>query len=215
MIPELYLSRLVVDLRSRRVQQDLANPYELHRTVMAAFGDGCRGNGERVLYRLDHVRGAPVAMVLVQSVTEPDWAFLAAPAARGYLAEGWGENPAVKRFAPRFAEGQVLAFRLRANPTVRRGGKRLGLYREEEQLAWLRRKGEEAGFVPIAVRATQEDALRGSLEREGAVHRLKLVSVRFEGYLRVVDAARLAGATARGIGAGKGFGFGLLSLARA
>ncbi len=214
MIPELYLSRLVMDLRSRRVQRELGNPYELHRTVMAAFGDGCRGDGERVLYRLDPVRGAAVSVLLVQSLTEPDWAFLAAPEARGYLAEGWGENPAVKGFVPRFSEGQVLAFRLRANPTVRRKGKRLGLYREEEQLAWLRRKGEEAGFVPLSVRVIQEDALRGSLEREGTVHRLKLASVRFDGYLQVVDAARLAGAIAQGIGAGKGFGFGLLSLAR-
>ena len=211
----LYLSRLVLDARSRRVQRELANPYELHRTVMEAFGDGCRSDGERVLYRVDPLAGDTALALLVQSRGAPDWSFLQTePGARGYLADGWGENPAVKRFAPRFEAGQTLAFRLRANPTVRRAGKRLGLLREEEQLAWLRRKGEAAGFEPLWVQVCQEQMLAGTLRRDGAVHPLKLLSVRFDGCLRVRDPARLAEALAAGVGSGKGFGFGLLSLAR-
>ena len=42
MTPMLYLSRLILNLRSRRVQQELANVYELHRTIMTAFPGGCR-----------------------------------------------------------------------------------------------------------------------------------------------------------------------------
>ncbi len=213
---ELYLSRLVLDPRSRRVQNEVATPYEMHRTVMAAFADGCRERGERVLYRLDPLRGEAALVLLVQSHAEPDWGFLRGePGARGYLAEGWGENPAVKRFRPRFSAGQVLAFRLRANPTVRRAGKRLGLYRDEEQLAWLKRKGEAAGFAPLAVRVSCEDLVGGTMRRAGAEHRLKLLSVRFDGHLRVSDPERLARAMEAGIGSGKGFGFGLLSLAPA
>ena len=211
----LYLSRLVLDARSRRVQRELANPYELHRTIMGAFSADCRKEGERVLYRVDPLPAETALALLVQSRGVPDWEFLRTePGARGYLADGWGENPALKRFVPRFEAGQVLAFRLRANPTVRRGGKRLGLLREEEQLAWLRRKGEAAGFEPLRVQVCQEQIVAGTLRRDEAVHRLKLLSVRFDGCLRVRDPVRLAEAMAAGIGSGKGFGFGLLSLAR-
>ena len=215
MSPDLYLSRLLLDLRSRRVQRELGDVYELHRTVMTGFANGCRRGGERVLYRVDALRGQPLAELLVQSVTEPDWGPLCSEGARGYLVEGRAENPGVKRFRPGFSEGQALVFRLRANSTVRRRGKRLGLCREEHQLAWLRRKGEAAGFALLAVRVSQEEALHGTLYRAGVQHRLELASVRFDGYLRVMDPERLAATVASGIGPGKGFGFGLLSLARA
>jgi CRISPR system Cascade subunit CasE len=212
----LYLSRLVLDPRARRVQRELANPYELHRTMMAAFEDGCRREGERVLYRVDPIRGEVALLLLVQSRGEPDWDPLQTEeGARRYLAAGWADNPAVKRFSPRFNGGQVLAFRLRANPTMRRRGRRVGLYREEQQLAWLERKGRAGGFVPLRVRVTQEGLAGGTIRRDEAVHRLKLVSVCFEGYLQVSDPQRLARLTATGIGSAKGFGFGLLSLARA
>ncbi len=215
MSSSLYLSRLVLDPRSRRVQRELANPYELHRTVMHAFGEPGRGDGERVLYRVDHMRGEVTLALLVQSAAAPDWRFLRdEPGARGYLAQNCGDNPAVKLFAPELRAGQVLAFRLRANPTVRRAGKRLGLYRIAEQLAWLERKGQQAGFELLHARATNEDVLGGTLHREGVEHRLRLLSVRFDGQLRVTDPDRLAAALAAGIGSGKGFGFGLLSLAR-
>ncbi len=216
MSDSLYLSRLILNPRSRRVRQELANPYELHRTVMSAFGDGCRALAERVLYRVDPMRGETALLLLVQSPVEPRWRFLEEEAsARSYLAGGCGDNPAVKCFRPRFSSGQVLAFRLRANPTVRREGKRLGLAHEDAQIAWLRRKGEAGGFEPLAVQAHQEDTVTGRLHRDGTEHRLKLLSVRFDGLLRVSDPERLALAVEAGLGSGKGFGFGLLSLARA
>lgn len=216
MSESLYLSRLVLEPRCRRVQRELADPYELHRTIMRAFGDSCRQHGERVLFRVDPVCDGMAVVVLVQSLAEPDWGFLRAePGARGYLAESWGENPAIKRFTPQFSAGQALAFRLRANPTVRRRGKRLGLYREEQQLAWLRRKGQAAGFALLQVRVRKEDVVGGTIYRAEVAHRLRLVSVCFDGYLRVQDPGCLEAAVAAGIGPGKGFGFGLLSLARA
>jgi CRISPR system Cascade subunit CasE len=213
--PVLYLSRLILDPRCRRVRQELANPYELHRTVMAAFADGCRALGERVLFRSDPIPGDVNMALLVQSPQQPDWGFLQGPGASGYLAAGRGENPAVKEFTPSWCAGQVLAFRLRANPTVKRAGRRLGLYTETEQLAWLARKGQAAGFTPLGVTARQEDLVGGVIHREADDQHLQLLSVRFDGHLCVDDPDQLRAVLEGGVGSGKGFGFGLLSLARA
>jgi CRISPR system Cascade subunit CasE len=208
----MYLSRLILNLRSRRVRQEVANPYEMHRSVMRAFPDSL-AEEERVLFRLEsHPRTGALAL-LVQSFLEPGWSWLAEPGARGYLVAVPG-NPAVKQFELPIIRGQALAFRLRANPTVKRDGKRLGLYREEEQLAWLQRKAQDAGFQVLAARTSQKEAVGGTIHRDEETHRLRLLGVQFDGMLRVTVPERLREAVCRGIGSGKGLGFGLLSLAR-
>ena len=85
-------------------------------------------------------------MLLVQSFGQPDWSWLGEPGAQGYLLPLSEPNPAVKPISLPLSAGQILAFRLRANPTVKRQKERVGLMREEDQLAWLRRKAEQSGF---------------------------------------------------------------------
>jgi CRISPR system Cascade subunit CasE len=120
----------------------------------------------------------------------------------------------MKAFEPQFSKGQMLAFRLRANPTVKRNGKRLGLYREEEQLEWLERKAEDHGFRLAAVRIANDEIIDGWLKRDEERHKLRLLAVRFDGVLQVDDPERFLQAVRDGIGSGKGLGCGLLSLAR-
>jgi len=158
-------------------------------------------------------------------------------------AEGVVRNPDCKPVDVAYGAihtGDELLFRLRANPTRRvdrrrvsatqdrLSGKRVALLKEEEQLAWLRRKGETGGFALIAarvnpdvanVRANPEGTLTG-LRRvvepdggAGQTRRLTFGSVLFEGELRVTDAATFRRTLAEGIGAGKAYGFGLLSVA--
>jgi CRISPR system Cascade subunit CasE len=211
----MYLSQLLLNPRNRRLQRDLAQPYELHRTIMSAFPPALPAD-ERVLFRLDqHTRIGQITL-LVQSRYEPDWAAL--PAA-DYLAVvdpyDQAENPAVKSFEVRFTPGQIFHFRLLGNPTVKRDGRRLGLYREEEQFRWLQRKADQGGFRLMQVRIGQEHALEGLVPREDRKHRLRLLTVRFDGILEVSDPNRLRSSLFQGIGSAKGFGCGLLSLAPA
>ena len=121
----MYLSRLILNPRHRRVQRELANPYELHRTLMRGFPDGLETlNDERVLFRVEVEPRTGVPVVLVQSLNQPDWSWLVA--SEGYLLpeSGWPAyvfaNPATKTFDLPLSLGQVLAFRLRANPTAKR-----------------------------------------------------------------------------------------------
>ncbi|MEN4041481.1 MAG: type I-E CRISPR-associated protein Cas6/Cse3/CasE [Anaerolineaceae bacterium] len=228
----MYLSRLMLNPRSRQVQRELADLYEMHRTVSRAFPKGVfrvnRQNGDAtdVLFRVDvHPRtGAPT--LLVQSRQPPDWSYLSDDR-KSYLLgleelPVGVENPAVKPIRFSLKAGQVLAFRLRANPTVKKDredkkqGYRVGLYREEDQLKWLERKVELAGAILLTVQVSKDERAKGKLFLEAQDDkRMRFVSVQFDGILQVKDPARLREAVETGIGSGKAMGFGLLSLARA
>ena len=154
----LYLSRLAINPRSRQVMSELAQPYEMHRTLMRAFpkaADEAKTKARDefgVLFRVevDDARGA--AKVLVQSLIEPDWSFL--NGLGDYLcADAEMPNPSFKDIMPAYQDlhnRQILRFRLRANPTKRIAkqgdlmkGKRVELRRESEQIDWLMRKAQQ------------------------------------------------------------------------
>jgi CRISPR system Cascade subunit CasE len=240
----MYLSRLILNPRSRAVRGDLANCQVLHRTVMSAFPDLPDAEARArlgVLYRLDADPRTGRITLLVQSREAPDWSRLAPD----YLLETGGEppNPACKPLADSYEAiqmGQSLRFRLRANPTRRlarvgpgdrgRVGQRVDLRSEEDQIVWLRRKGEQGGFEVLDVKTDRPtvDGLatanvrtvdepkvvgrRRTAEAAGG-SALTFGSVLFDGLLRVADAERFRLTLHQGIGSGKAYGFGLLSIA--
>ena len=215
----MYLSRLILNPRTRRVQKEVAAPYQMHRSLMKAFPDNLKPGDERVLFRLKTHPRTGALTLLVQSLTLPDWSWLAEPNARGYLLPVDEPNPAVKSFDLNLVSGQVLAFRLRANPTVKRrfnekDHKRVGIYSEEKQIEWLKRKGEQGGFRVLSVRTSNQGTVNGYIRRDEERHKLKLLAVQFDGLLQVTDPNRLRETVRQGIGSGKSLGFGLLSLAR-
>lgn len=225
----MYLSRLMLNPKSRAVLRDLADSQELHRTVMSAFppidqpGDGAR---ERfgVLHRLELDHRRAHLILYVQSLEPPDWSGLPSD----YLLSAPGlENPATKSVAGAYRSlepGAVLSFRLKANPTrkidkknqkdgPRWHGKRVELRQEEDQVAWLKRKGEQGGFQVLSVRVGGLSKER-SKRRGSGVPPLTLAGVLFEGHLRITDQEQfLSYSLLRGIGPGKAYGLGLLSLA--
>jgi len=203
----MFLSRLKMPLGDPAAQRLLADPYELHRALMAAFPP----KAGRVLFRVEPLgRTETQACVLVQSTTQPHWGPERLPPSM--VSD-------VKPYHPVLTVGQRLRFRLRANPTVRRKftdraeGLRVGVVGEERQRAWLEAKGKAAGFQPEGVVVIDEGQMTG--RKPTGDHRLIFQSVRYEGALSVTDAELLLAAVARGIGSGKAFGFGLLSVARA
>ncbi len=223
----MYLSRLILNPRSRQVRNELADPYEMHRTVYRAFLEGqfsAARNAENsigVLFRVDLHPRTRIPTLLVQSRQKPEWSFLQLH--KDYLLSDSElpldvENPAIKEMDLQLRDGQLLAFRLRANPTKRAkdSAKRIGLLREEEQHAWIRRKLEGAGAGLVSVNILNEQFAHGKLfiEKE-KTKRLNFLSVQFDGVLQVKDASNLVNAIFMGFGSAKGLGFGLLSLARA
>jgi len=195
----MFLSRLILDPESRQVSSELAHPYEMHRTLMQAFNnypidkkENAREKFE-VLFRADIDDQRNLVVTYVQSNVEPEWSFLTNKDC--YLFTDFDQpNPACKNIAGNFERlqnGQVLSFRLRANPTKRIGrvikgdatlkGKRVGLLREEEQIDWLIRKGlkrekEKYGGFEILFNETEES--------NGEIRRVPRVNVRLQGKQR-------------------------------
>ncbi len=236
----MYLSRLILNPRSRQVRNELADPYELHRTICKAFPDANFKDNEPsgILFRVDLHPRTYIPTLLVQSRQKPDWGFLfgmqeLAPAnldsklsdskLKNYLLEENDlplgiENPAVKEISLQLREGQVLAFRLRANPTkrIKENAKRVGLVQEEDQHKWLKRKLEFAGAALVSVNILNDQFVHGKLFIEQEKEkRINLLSVQFDGLLQVKNPDELVKTIHSGFGSAKGLGFGLLSLARA
>jgi len=240
----MYLSRLTLDLRSKVVRRWLSDVDQLHRDVLSAFASAPAPGEARsslgILFRLERLRDGRL-LLLVQSRTAPDWGKLPP----GVLAPADSfleaiENPAVKDVASQWGAlrpGQILRFRLRANPTKkvdtktgpdgrRRNGRRVELTTEAAKIAWLKRKATQHGFdlgqiseqpeqVLDVVDVADADAVgyrRGAKASQG---RLTFGACVFEGTLRVSDVALFREALADGVGSGKAFGFGLLSIAPA
>lgn len=204
----MYLSLLKLNPSSRKVRVEAYRPYELHRSIMHAFPDKNNGGPGRVLFRLDIDQKTGNMSVLVQSEKKPDWTSL--DNSGNFLLQ----PSQSKIFEPSISAGQVLYFRLRANPTVKRNDKRLGILTEEEQIKWLQRKGEDSGFVVVSLSVVPEGIAHDKTTDSSAnQHDLSLLSVRFEGVLKVTDAQIFRKTVEKGIGSAKGFGFGLLSVA--
>ena len=208
----MYLTRLILNPRSRRVQREIGEPYQLHRTILSAFPE-VLPEDERVLFRLEIDQRSGRPTLLIQSQGMPDWDWITNARGERYLMKGEDPNPWVKAYNPEFLKGQSLIFRLRANPTVKRAGKRLGLYKEEDQIEWLQRKAEASGFAIYSTQVKQEDWITGPLYREKEQHELRLLVVQFDGLLEVLEAVVMLKAIRNGIGSGKGLGCGLLSVA--
>lgn len=217
---EVFLSQLLLNLRSREVQRDLSDGQQMHRSVMAGFpSEAASRAAAGVLYRVE-LDGAPASpLVLVQSGLEPRWLLPS-----GYLRQA----AAVRSLAVDLADlaaGDRVLFRLVANATRRimtgigtKNGARVPLRNGDARLHWLLRRGAAAGFSlrPSDVRIDPVGPVTGrkadpSSDRQA---RLTFEGVRYQGVLEVVDPNRFREAVVLGVGPGKAYGFGLLSFRR-
>jgi CRISPR system Cascade subunit CasE len=219
----MYLSRLILYPRSRQVQSELARPYQMHKTILKAFPETLPAD-ERVLFRLDEDPHTGLLTLLVQSQHQPNWAHLSD--GKNYLLPieqlslHITKNPVTKMVNLQLRGGQVLSFRLNANPTKRLSktagedaGKRVGLFKEEDQTQWLARKLEAAGATLIRVGTFPNGNIISRQSKNAQKNTITMLGVRFEGAIQVTNPSALLQAINSGIGSGKGMGFGLLSLA--
>lgn len=198
----MYLSQLMVSLRSRKARRDLADRYELHRTLLNAFPETLPDH-ERVLYRVEESKIEPMVRVLIQSQTYPEWECVVR-IENNYLCE----EPQIREAIATVQQDHHTRFRLQANPTVKRDGKRHAIYAEDELRKWLHRKGEQHGFS-IDDRHIQIIKIGNKYgkKRQQIWH-----AVQFDGLLSVTNPTEFTQALTHGVGSAKAFGFGLLSI---
>lgn len=215
----LLLNRLTLNLDHRDVRRDLSNAYDLHRTLARAFASGPDQPLHPFLWRLEPCREAEAPTLLVQSQDEPHWDQLPAGYLQALAQRSWTPEAV-------FDRGRAVTFRVRANPTVnrmphhadgeipdsgsRRGKrKRLGLWREEEQLEWLQQRAARLGLDAVAASVSHAERLR--CRRGGGV--MTVASALFDGQAVITDPEALAAGVRSGIGHARMLGMGLVSVA--
>jgi len=204
------LHRLFLNLRCKEARRDIADPYELHSTLCRAFSTpGQKCPEGKILWRLEPESdsfGNP--LLLIQSCLVPDWSRIG-------IQEWFAREPdravdLTQKLKLEFLEvGKRFRYRLRANPCVTRGGKRIGLLRLEEEMNWLHRKGELHGFNLATVQVSQARMLRGKQHNGNPI---RIFSALFDGILAATDPDKFSKVVASGIGHGKAVGLGLLSV---
>lgn len=136
-----------------------------------------------------------------------------------------------KEIPERFLGQRFYKFKLRANPTRcvkvdkrtgerRERGLREPLTDERKLVAWLKRKGEQAGFSIPSIDDWEKGNCPLRIVSEGrrsfckkGLSKAHHASVDFSGILQVENAAAFRSAFEHGIGSAKSFGFGMLLLA--
>ena len=206
----MYLSRLTLN-RSRMAMLWLSNPYRVHQRLIMACG-----NDPRLLFRIE--TDEQRSQVLVQTHSAPAWN-TAFDEFDVLLHE-----PEHKAFNPVLINNGLYRFRLLANPTAKKtfekddGEKhktRLGIFKEADQIEWLKRKLSESGAELVNWRVNPRGMVYShknpQKDKQTQIH----YAVLFEGILKVINPDQLLQTLQNGIGPAKGYGFGLLSLARA
>lgn len=217
------LSRLQlrpVRSESSHIYRLLESPYRLHQEIWRLFADDPDRDRD-FLYRLDRHRGQAQILTLSSRPPRDEHGL-------------WCID--TKPFEPDLEEGDLLRFSLRANPTVKRNGKRHDVVMDaktrleaedvpredwpsqaelvyEHCTAWLSTRAERWGFelLPDALRAEGYEIHR---LRKPSGRPVRFATCDFSGVLRVKEPHPFLEHVRHGFGPAKGFGCGLMLLAR-
>ena len=180
----------------------VANRYRVHQRLRMAYRDE-----PRLLFRIEEHDGN--FRILAQSTCQPDW-----QDAFGNFDVLVG-TPAVKELRlGNLMPGGYYHSRLVANPVVTRNRKRLGLFKEEAQVEWLKRQLERSGSVVMQSQARQLGLMRSAKNPAKDGNPQTHYAVEFNGVLQVLNVKLLSKRMIEGIGPAKAYGFGLLTLAK-
>lgn len=204
----MYLSTLTLNPDHTEARRDLTDAYEMHRTLTRAFSSGADATPRPFLWRIEPGNDAGQGVVVVQSATPANWCvFDGQP---GYAMSIQGNKRV--NLEKMIEAGVTYQFRLQANPSITRNGKRVPLYGEAGQREWLTLQGQRFGFEILAF--TRKEQRRLQLRQGSDGNRITVFAVDFEGIMKVKNPLGLQKAILAGLGYGKSWGLGLLSLSR-
>lgn len=200
----MVLSKLTLNLRSGLARRDLSDAYEMHSTLMRLVDAGA----SKPLWRLERRRYEAPPEILIQTESEPEWGVLKDVDEEYYLDASSRRNQLLEQIK----DGDVLNFRVRANPTVKREGKRHGLVKLEHQIEWMERQLVRHGGHPLHI--LPSESRRETMKRRKGGRPIIIHGVTFDGTFVVEDVKGVRSLVTSGVGHGRALGFGLVTLAR-
>ena len=206
----LTLTSIQLNLAHPEVQRDLADCHNMHRRTMRLFQhvNNTRDTNE-VLYVIDRI--GTQWQLEIQALAYADVTSLPAGYALPPIRQRDDLDAQIEQLQP----GGVYRFRLTANVTKKsiHIARRVSLTERADQIEWLVRKAETAGFTvhQSDLSITPEPMIMG-IHPKGT---LRYDAVRFAGTLTVTDSALLRQTVVSGIGAAKAYGCGMLRIGAA
>lgn len=210
----MFLSRVQVDTVNRQKVSRLTHLGAYHDWVEESFPNEIDQKVRlRHLWRIDRLAGK--AYLLLLSPDKPDQQRLLR-----YGVPGTVQVKEYGNFIERLKIGQILQFRLTANPTraVSVEGQR-GQVRPQvtvsQQEDWLNRRAVRAGFIVSETSAGKDFRIVARdypvLRREHG-KQIRLSRVTFEGHLKITDLELFKTTLTTGLGREKAYGMGLLTV---
>lgn len=212
----MYLTRMELDTRKRSTMIALNSPQKLHGAIESAFDSTER---KRKLWRIDNL--GEKTYILLLSEDKPDLS----NAVRQFGISGAGSDFETRDYSPlleRIQDGSVWHFKLTANPTVsssqkcktgERGNVKAHIS-EQYQVKWLLDRAEKYGFAldenEFCVTGVKWYIFRKGTER----NRVSILSVTYEGTLKVTDKEVFRNTLINGIGREKAYGLGMLTVVK-
>ncbi|MEX1119686.1 MAG: type I-E CRISPR-associated protein Cas6/Cse3/CasE [Terrimicrobiaceae bacterium] len=209
---DIYLSKAEVSYETVH-KAGIRNIYDWHQKAWMCFPNR-HGQKRDFLIRIDDTnQGFRLLVISTEKPSKPDW-----------CPDGSWKT---KKITEDFFEADHYDFSLLANPTFKTNGhrgtkKRVPILMENDTLdgqtmhpgllSWIRRKGEQNGFVIDEKTLQIRRGRRQEFQAKGIAGCFS--SVEFVGTLKVSDGNLFKNVVRRGIGTGKAFGFGMLCLAR-
>lgn len=215
----LHLTRLVLNMECRELRRDLADPYDMHRTLMRVVQDPSAAS-RPFLWRREATEPTQPQVLLVQSDEPLNWLALPPGFASSIEHRSWDPDAVL-------TAGRALRFRLVANPTIfrvpvpkhgepspqepaRGRRKRMGLRSEGEQLSWLDRQCMRLGLAEVEAAVVDLGLIR-SFRKPG--HPITVCAAQFDGVATVSDPQLLSAGLRSGVGHARMLGLGLFTVA--
>lgn len=210
----MYLTRMELDMRKRSAMTALNSPQKLHGAIESAFDSEER---KRKLWRIDKL--GEKTYLLLLSEDKPD---LSAAVEQFGVSENGFETRDYSPLLERIQDGSVWHFKLTANPTISssekcKTGERGNIkahISDQYQVKWLLDRAEKHGFAlskdDFSVTGVKWYIFRKGTER----NRVSILSVTYEGTLKVTDKKAFCDTLINGIGREKAYGLGMLTVVR-
>lgn len=203
-------------MRKRSAMTALNSPQKLHGAIESAFNSEER---KRKLWRIDKL--GEKTYLLLLSEDKPNLS----SAVEQFGVLGTEHGFETKDYTPlleRIEDGSIWHFRLTANPTISLSkkcktgerGKVEAHISDKYQMKWLLDRAEKYGFT-----LSEDDfcvtGVKWYIFRKGAErNRVSILSVTYEGTLKVTDKKAFCEALINGIGREKAYGLGMLTVVK-
>lgn len=201
----MYLSKLILDIYDKSVQQALKDCTDMHRNIQKIFDSSRVESG--VLYRV---------------VTDKESVSMYVLADKEIKDEMLNNSPGLKLvgsknltdFEKNLQNGMILRFDIVAFPSKKidfpdnKNSRRIFLGTRDEQQQWFLKKAEKGGFEVITMTINPAGTTH-SVKKQG---KMTFKRVRFSGLLKITECNEFINTWKRGIGAEKSYGMGMLMI---